>query len=78
MRQNPIFEAIDEQASSNFPDWERTISGEPEKKLLKKNKRRTETILIEMIDKSKKHKKPAQRKRRQRRRSLRIVSVILP
>ena len=48
---NVIQEAIDEQLRSSFPDYETDKYGRPVRELGLKPRRRTETILIEMVDK---------------------------
>ena len=72
MRIDQIKKAVDEQARSSFPDLEQDKYGNPEKLLLKKHRRRTETIFNEMVDNMRKdeastpnnYKKRKNRKRR--------------
>lgn len=81
MYENHIQNAIDEQACSSFPNPERTASGEAETLIIKRNRRRTETILVEMIDKSRQKKisqlkqKDRKKNRRRRRRGTKIYVV---
>jgi len=77
---HPIQQAVDEQAKSAFPEPVIDGLGQLVKGLFKNRRRRTETILNEAVDKSRKVKKRQNHKntkkiKRRRKRGPRVYSV---